>query len=159
MCFIRSTLITVGHVSSLGLLESYSEHSCSSVSVNTCLHFSWGNGYGGNCWDIGRGRANFLRNCKLFSKVVVPFYIATSLVGNVQCTHIFSTACYCLSVDYRRSSGCEVLISISPFVTGSGDSDSLFVYCKWCVFLLEDVISDFYFIHTCWWYYSKKHFL
>lgn len=113
MCFIRSTLITVGHVSSLGLLESYSEHSCSSVSVNTCLHFSWGNGYGGNCWDRGRGRANFLRNCKLFSKVVVPFYIATSLVGNVQCTHIFSTACYCLSVDYRRSSGCEVLISIS----------------------------------------------
>lgn len=66
------------------------EYSCTSVCMNICFHFSGANGYR-MVGSYGRHMFIFLNeNAKLFSQVVVPFYIPTRCVREFQ----FLLTCY-----------------------------------------------------------------
>ena len=43
---------------------------------------------------------NFLKNSRLFSKVVVPFYIPISNVWRLRFLHILASTCFCLPIFY-----------------------------------------------------------
>lgn len=79
-CNLFSHSSLCGHLScGLGLLQICYAHACTSFCITICFYFFWkkySHGLAGSC---GRYMFNFVRNCPIFSKIIMPLIFLTAV--------------------------------------------------------------------------------